>query len=343
MAAGMKVVQAFTEGHPDKVCDAIADALLDEYLRRDPESRVDLSVMGSHGMMMIGGQVSSDADFDAGELARRVYHEIGYEDEIEPFVNIDAKPKALANGHGGSDGTVFMNGYATRETRELLPLPVVLSNLLVRRMDEMRKNMPGFSWMRPDGKVQLVMDQHHIAGVTVLLQHEETVDHATLQQMMLERVVVPTLGSVQGMLVHINPIGCFSEGGLGHDTGASNRKVVSDTYGGLIPFGSGGLSGKDPGRAERAGTYMARYVARMLVQQGVADNILVRVAYSLGKAEPVLLEVKTGDGRDVTALAKSAFDFRPEAIVERLNLRRPIYRATATYGQFGKDGLPWEA
>lgn len=338
----MKVVQALTEGHPDKVCDQIADALVDEYLRRDPQSRIDLSVMGSHGMLTIGGQVCSDADFDAGDLAKNVYREIGYTDDIEPFVNLDVQPHGASHNTQGSDGTVIVSGYATRETREMLPQPLVLCNALARRLDEMRKNVPGFTWMRPDGKVMLVMDGAQVKAVTVLLQHEESMDHMTLQQVILERVVEMTVGPLSGAEVNVNPIGCFSQGGLGFDTGASNRKVVSDTYGGLVPFGTGGLSGKDPGRAERAGAYMARYAAKSLVKQGVADNVYIRAAYSLGKAEPVMLEAKAGDGRDVTDVVKSQFDFRPAAIVERLNLRRPMYRATSNYGHFGKEGLPWE-
>lgn len=338
----MKVVQALTEGHPDKVCDQIADALVDEYLRRDPLSRVDLSVMGSHGMLTIGGEVCSDADFDAGALAKKVYAEIGYADEIEPFVNIDVHPHDAAHGHNGSDGTVFVTGYATRSTREMLPLPVVLVNALARRLDEMRKSIPGFEWMRPDGKVQLVMEEATVKAVTVLLQHDEAVDHSTLQQVILDRVVAMTVGPTESVQVNINPIGCFSNGGLGYSTGASNRKVVTDTYGGLIPFGAGGLSGKDPARAERAGAYMARFAAKQLVKQGLADNVIVRAAYSLGKGEPVALEAKGGDGSDLTETLKNIFDFRPAAIVERLNLRRPIYRATSNYGHFGKEGLPWE-
>lgn len=338
----MKVVQALTEGHPDKVCDQIADALVDEYIRRDPLSRVDLSVMGSHGMLTIGGQVCSDADFDAGELAKQVYQDIGYVDQIEPFVNLDVHPHNPAHAHAGSDGTVVVVGYATRETREMMPLPVVLAASIARRIDELRKNVPGFGWIRPDGKVQLVMEGAAVKAVTVLLQHEESIDHLTLQQIILDRVVSLTVGSTEAVQVSINPIGCFSNGGLGFDTGASNRKVSCDTYGGLIPFGTGGLSGKDPGRAERAGAYMTRYVAKQLVKRGVADVVLVRAAYSLGKAEPVALEVKAGDGTDLTELVKKEFDFRPAAVVERLNLRRPIYRATSNYGHFGKEGLPWE-
>lgn len=337
----MKVIQAFTEGHPDKVCDQIADAIVDEYLRRDPESHVDLSVMGSHGMLMIGGRVSSEADFDAGELARRVYKEIGYEDDIEPFVNIDFKSREEARRQNGSHSTVWVNGYATRETREHLPLPLVLGHTLARRIDEMRKNVPGFSWIRPDGKVQLVMEGSKPIALTVLLQHDEAVDHHSVQETVFDHIIAPILGDLQGAAVQVNPVGCFSQGGLGFDTGASNRKVTCDTYGGLIPFGSGGLAGKDPGRTERAAAYMARHAAVSIVSQGLAQNCLIRSVYSLGKSEPVFLEAKSGDGKDLTDYVKMKFDFRVEAIVERLDLRRPMYRATATYGHFGKEGLPW--
>jgi len=334
------MVQSYTEGHPDKVCDQIADALLDEYLRRDPESRVDLSVMGSHGMLAVGGTVQTEADFDAGELARQVYKDIGYEDEIEPFVNIDTRPKSESKN--SSDGTVFVHGYATRETREMLPLPVVLVNMLARRIDETRKQAPGFSWIKPDGKIQLLMDGKAIKGVTILLQHEESVDHHMLQEMMINHVVEPILGKIEHGFVSINPIGCFSQGGLGNDAGASNRKIFSDTYGGIVPFGSSALSGKDPGRIERAGAYMARFVAKSLVREGVCDNVLVRLAYSLGKRNPVLVEARTGAGQDLSEMIESSFDFSRDGIIKRLDLQKPIYRATANYGHFGKDGLPWE-
>lgn len=337
----MKVVQAFTEGHPDKVCDQIADAIVDEYLRRDPESRIGITVMGSHGMLMIGGEVVSEADFDIGELAKQVYKEIGYTDDIEPFVNVETVDRGGVFTKGAR-GTVFVNGYATRETREFLPRPVVLANALARRLDELRKNNPSFSWIRPDGKIQLVTDKGSVKCLTVLLQHDDRIEHTALQQKIYDSVIVPILGELNGANISVNPIGCFANGGLGYDTGASNRKIASDTYGGLIPFGSGILSGKDPGRTERCGAYMARFVAKQLVKEGLAKNCLVRLAYSLGIPEPVYIEVRSGDGKDMTALAKSRYNFETKAIVERLDLRKPIYRRTATYGHFGKEGLPWE-
>ncbi len=336
----MKVVQACTEGHPDKVCDQIADAIVDEYLRRDPMSRVEISVMGSHGMLTIGGCVASEADFDAGELARRVYHEIGYTDDIEPFVNIETHRSTFASS--GTHSTMFVHGYATRETREMLPTPVVFANAIARRLDEYRKNDPRFSWIRPDGKVQLIMNGEHVKALTVLLQHDESVDHRSVQGSVLEHIIEPILGSLNGAFLSVNPVGHFREGGLGHDTGASNRKIGDDTYGHLIPFGSAKLSGLDPARTERAVAYLARFAAKWIVQKEHVANCLVRVATSLGRAEPVLVEAKTGDGRDVSELVKAEFDFRPDAIMERLDLRKPIYRATSTYGQFGKVGLPWE-
>ncbi|MEK7665797.1 MAG: methionine adenosyltransferase domain-containing protein [Patescibacteria group bacterium] len=338
----MKVVQACTEGHPDKVCDQIADAIVDEYLRRDSTSRVEISVMGSHGMLTIGGCVSSEADFDAGELARRVYHEIGYTDEIEPFVNIETH-KSFHGHNGGAQSTTFVHGYATCETREMLPRSLVFANTIAQRLDEARKNDSRFAWIRPDGKVQLVMDGDCVKALTVLLQHDELVDHRSVQQNVLDHIITPVLGPLNGAFLSINPVGCFSEGGLGHDTGASNRKIGDDTYGNLIPFGSAKLSGLDPARPERAVAYMARYVAKWIVKREGVSNCLVRVATSLGRPEPVVLEAKTGDGRDVSTLIKAEFDFRVEAIVERLDLRKPIYRATSNYGQFGKSGLPWES
>lgn len=338
----MKAVQVCTEGHPDKVCDQIADAIVDEYLRRDPQSRVDLSVMGSHGMLMIAGRVRSLADFDVGDFSRRVYREIGYLDEVEPFVNIEAIVEDEPIRFPATDGTVIVHGYATRETMEFLPRPLVLANTLARQLDNLRRNDQGFSWIRPDGKIQLLMDGAVIKGVTILLQHDEKVNHAQIQQLIVERLLTAVLGRLDSAFISVNPVGCFSQGGLRYDTGASNRKIADDTYGGLIPFGTAGLFGKDPGRAERAVTYMARYAAkRLVIDQGV-DNCLIRVATSLGRTEPVLIEARTGHGQDLSHLARSQFDWRLEAIVERLNLRRPIYRAIAAYGQFGRPGLPWE-
>jgi S-adenosylmethionine synthetase len=343
----MKTVESVTQGQPDKVCDQIADAIVDEYLRRDQGAHVDLSVMGSHGMVMIGGEVNAKADFDVGALAKQVYQDIGYQDDIEVFVNIEDQSEEMKSAKGASD-TVVVNGYATRETREMLPRPVVFAHALARRLDDLRRTDPSFSWLKPDGKVQLIMDKDHIHAVTILASHQVSVDEKKVRETILERVITPIVGE-EGVQIYINPIGPFTYCGFRADSGANGRKQGVDTYGGLIPHGDSALSGKDPGKATRAGSYMARYVARYLVDQGLASAALVTIVYTLGRSEPVLIqatgmgEKSRGSKMDLTNLLKETFDFRLEAIVERLNLLMPIYRGTSAYGHFGKSGLPWES
>lgn len=337
----MKLVQAYTEGHPDKICDQIADAIVDEYLRRDPESHADISVMGSHGMLVIGGSAASKADFDTAELAKQVYRKIGYLDDLAPFVNIETLEEKKHPAKGAY-GTIFVNGYATNETREFLPRPVVLAHEFVKRLDELRKSDPQFSWLKPDGKIQLAWDAGRVKALTILLQHSDTIDHTVLKQLLLDRVAAPFLGDTENVSLSINPLGCYSEGGLGHDTGANNRKAFADTYGGLVPFGSIGLSGKCPGRIERPAAYMARFVAKRFASEGKAKQVFVKLAYTLGGQEPMMIEVVGDGGVNLTDEARSRFDFRPEAIVERFDLRKPIYRMTSVYGHFGRPQFPWE-
>lgn len=339
-----KAVESVTAGHPDKVCDQIADAIVDEFLRRDTKARVDLNVLGSQGMLMIGGEVNSSADFDLAELAKKVYAEIGYKDEIEVFVNIDQRnPQVKA----GANDTVVVNGYATRETRELLPRAIVYAHNIARRMDDLRQTDPTFSWMQPDGKVQLVMEKDQIHSAMILASHNSDIDPKDVQTAILDRVLSPIIGEGSAQLF-INPIGAFTVAGFQADSGANGRKTGVDTYGGLIPHGDSSLSGKDPYKAARSGAYMARYAARYLVGQGLAESAVINVAYIIGRAEPVHLEARGvgakshGMKMDLTELVKKQFDFRPEAIVERLDLAKPLYRHTANYGHFGRLGLPWE-
>jgi S-adenosylmethionine synthetase len=343
----LKTVESVTQGHPDKVCDQIADAIVDEYLRRDKQARVDLNVLGSHGMMMIGGEVTSTADFDIGELAKKVYAEIGYKDDIEVFVNIDQQSTEMKRVHNGVTDNMVVNGFATNETRELLPRAVVYAHNLARRLDDLRCTDPAFSWLKPDGKVQLTMEGDRVRGVTVLASHHVSIDEKDVKTALLERLLVPLLGE-DGVTIYINPIGTFIDAGFRADSGASGRKMTVDTYGGLIPQGDKSMSGKDPSRVDRAGAYMARYAARYVVEQGLANSAMVSLVYSMGRAEPVHLqatgmgEKSRGSKMDLTNLLKQTFDFRPEAIAEKLNLRQPLYRATATYGHFGRSGFPWE-
>ncbi|TAL51399.1 methionine adenosyltransferase [Patescibacteria group bacterium] len=342
-----KTVESVTQGHPDKVCDQIADAIVDEYLRRDKQARVDINVLGSHGMMMIGGEVTSTADFDLGALAKQVYAEIGYKDDMEVFVNIDTQSAEMKRVHNGVTDNVVVNGFATNETRELLPRALVYAHNLARRLDDLRKTDPAFSWLKPDGKIQLTMDGDHVCGVTVLASHHVSIDEKEVKTALLERLLVPILGE-NGVVMYINPIGTFIDAGFKADSGASGRKLTVDTYGGLIPQGDKSISGKDPSRVDRAGAYMARFAARYLVEQGLATSAMVSLVYSMGRAEPVHLhatgmgEKSRGAKMDLSELLKKMFDFRPEAIVERLHLIQPVYRATASYGHFGRTGFPWE-
>ena len=342
-----KTVESVTAGQPDKVCDQIADAIVDEYLRRDKNAHVDLNVLGSRGMLMIGGEVLSSADFDIGALAKKVYQEIGYTDDMEVFVNIEESSEEMRRVKTGVMDTVVVNGYATNETRERLPRAVVFAHSLARRLDDLRKTDPAFSWLRPDGKVQIVMNGSRVQAVTVLAGHHLNMKERDVQTAILERVVLPFVGE-EGIQIYINPIGSFTIVGFRADSGASGRMTNVDTYGGLIPHGDKAFSGKDPFHAERAGAYLARTAARSLVDQGLVSSALINVVYTMGHAEPIYLNaVGTGEKTrgaklDLTALIKKDFDFRPEAIVERLNLRQPFYQRSALYGCFGREGFPWE-
>ncbi len=342
-----KAVECVTAGHPDKVCDQIADAIVDEYLRRDSEACVNVNVLGASGMFMVGGVISSSADFDIAALAQQVYADAGYSDEVQVFANIEPIHASWKKGMKSASDTVVVTGYATRETRERLPRPLVFASHLARRLDDVRRTDPSFSWLLPDGKVQVVMDKERVSAVTVVVAHKENIDVNEVRTAIVDRVVGPVVGNDAPQL-YVNPLGAFTTCGFVACAGASGRKLAGDTYGGLVPFGDSVLSGKDPSRAERAGAYMARCAARWLVDQELASSAVVTVAYAVGRAEPVLLEAagvsdkSRGAKMDYAALLRAQFDFRPEAIVERLGLRKPMYRASSVYGQFGRPGFPWE-
>lgn len=343
-----KAVESVLAGHPDKICDQIADAIVDEFLRRDPESHVDIRVLGSHGMLMIGGEVHSKADFDIGALAKKVYENIGYTDEIEVFVNVEEPSEEMKRVTKGAMDTVIVHGYATHETRERLPRPLVYAHALARRIDNLRKTDPRFSWLRPDGKVQIIMEKDRVVGVTILASHQLSMDVRDVQQQLLEQVVIPFVGE-EGVEMYVNPIGSFTIIGFRADSGINGRKIAVDTYGGLIPHGDNTLSGKDPLKVERAGAYFARFAARSLVEQGLCTAALVSAVYTLGRSAPICLDVvgmgekSEGAKMNFTEFVRRSFDFRPEAIVERLGLRKPLYQQTAVYGHFGREEFPWEA
>jgi len=337
----LKLVEAVTAGHPDKICDQIADGLLDEFLRRDPQTRASLEVLGSHGMLSVGGTVLSNADFDCSAVVRKLYEEIAGHNDVEPFVNIGmSKPAKDTKFQEG--GTTIVHGYATKETREYLPRPYVIAQTLVRRMDDLRRTNPAFHFLKPHGKVQVVFDGKNVKTVILLFEPDGKVSDKEVKTKCLEQIVEPVLGSVEGVQVLVNPYASYGGGELMRGSGSTGRKTANDTYGGLIPHGVSALSGKDPHSPDRAGAYMARFVAKSLVASGLCGNALVSLGYTLGRAEPILVQATSGTGEDFTELVKAQFDFRPSEIVKRLDLAKPLYRRTACYGHFGRVDMPWE-
>lgn len=340
----LKTAESVTEGHPDKICDQVSDAVLDEFLRRDPKSRVAVEAFGCHGVLIVGGEVTSEAEVDVERLARNLYAEIGYSGELDVLVHVDRQSPEIAAGvdTGGAGDQGIMYGYATSETPEMLPRPVVYAHALARKLTDLRRHDPLFTWLGPDGKTQVTMDGSRVLSVLVSAQHDKEMSQPEIRAMLTESLIRPVIGDLVGVEVLVNPSGSFTVGGFTADTGLTGRKIMVDTYGGLIPHGGGAFSGKDPTKVDRSGAYMARFAAKNLVANGIAQNVMVSVAYAIGRAEPLMVAAKSGDGKDLSAVVKRNFDFRPAAIIERLGLRRPIYKATAAYGHFGKDGLPWE-
>jgi S-adenosylmethionine synthetase len=340
----LKSVEIARPGHPDKVCDQIADALVDEFLRRDPKSTVDLQVLGGHGMVMVAGTVDSKADFDAAKIVLQVYKEIGYKDEIEPFIHLERPSEDLSRVlvRGGTRGTTIAYGYASRETREFLPRALVYARAITRRLDDLREQDPQFNWLGPDGKVQVTMQGQKTVAVSLLAQHDVGVEPHHVQSQLLDSVVTPIIGQQEGVKIFVNSGGPFTLGGFEMGVGSSGRKILSDTYGGLLPSTDFGLSGKDPSQPPRAGSYMARFIAKQLVREEVAGNVFVKIGYTIGQVDPVFVEAVTGKGQDLSDLVKGRFDLRIESIVEFLKLRQPFYRRATQYGQFGHDGFPWE-
>lgn len=335
-------VESVTAGHPDKVCDQISDAILDACLAEDPASRVAVEAFGGHGLLVVAGEVTTRADVDYESVARRVYRDIGYGDDLRVVVNIVRQSPDIAQGvdTGGAGDQGIMYGYATRETLELLPRALVQVHALARGLADLRR-LGAAPWLGPDGKTQLTVENSRLKTVLVSAQHSEAVELPEIACVLREKLVGPVVGDLGGIEVLVNPTGKFAIGGFAADTGLTGRKIMVDTYGGLAPHGGGCFSGKDPSKVDRSGAYMARFVAKQIVAQGHAEDCLVSVAYAIGRAEPLMVHAVDGAGRDLSVLAR-AFDFRPRAIIERLDLRRPIYRETAAYGHFGKPGLPWE-
>ncbi len=337
-------VESVTSGHPDKICDQISDAILDAYLAGDPQSRVAVETFGSHGLLVIGGEVTSRADVDATQIARNVYREIGHEDDLKIITNIIQQSPDIAQGvdTGGAGDQGIMYGYACDETPEFLPKGIVLAHKLTKGLEDLRRGNSQFKWLGPDGKAQVTLENGKVKTVLVSAQHSKFVTQQAIKALLTEYLIKPIIGDISGVEILVNPTGQFVVGGFMADTGLTGRKIMVDTYGGFLPHGGGAFSGKDATKVDRSAAYMARFAAKNIVANGLAKECLVSVAYAIGRAEPLMVAVKTDNGKDFSDLVLKNFDFRPRAIIERLDLRRPIYQATATYGHFGRPSFPWE-
>jgi S-adenosylmethionine synthetase len=336
-------VESVTSGHPDKICDQVSDAILDACLAKDPKSRVAVECVGSHGLFVIGGEVTSHAKFDAAKIARRVYKDIGHTDKLKIITNIVKQSPDIAMGvdTGGAGDQGIMYGFATNETPEYLPKAVAMVHKLTKGLEDLRKSKK-IKWLLPDGKAQITIKNGKIKTVLVSTQHKKGIPIETIRREITNKLIKKVVGNTKGITILVNPTGRFEVGGFMGDTGLTGRKLMVDTYGGLIPHGGGSFSGKDPTKVDRSGAYMCRFVAKNIVAKKMAKSCLVSVAYAIGKAEPLMLTATDEKGKDLSGYVAKNYDFRPRAIIERLNLQTPIYEKTASYGHFGRDGFPWE-
>lgn len=353
--------ESVSEGHPDKVCDFIADSILDAHLAGDPKSRVACEVLCKSGQVVLAGEITSNTNVDYEKVARQAIREIGYTDPSEAFnadgvrviqfISKQSGDIAMGVDTGGAGDQGIMFGYASDETPELMPLPVQLAHSLANRISVARKNGER-AWLRPDSKTQVSVryeDNKPMRVETVLVstQHSADVSQNEIRDYIAGCLTPEVLGSWFGPHVEVlvNPTGQFIEGGPSADCGVTGRKIIVDTYGGMGRHGGGAFSGKDPSKVDRSGAYFGRYVARQVVKNGFAKRAEVQVAYAIGRAEPVSVRVDTfgtGDWKAAEDFVRK-FDYRPAAMIETLQLRNPIYRKTTNYGHFGKAGLPWEA
>ncbi len=335
-------VESVTSGHPDKVCDQISDAILDECLRGDSKSRVAVENFGGHGILNIGGEVTTKSEIDFEDIAKKVYSDIGYKDNLKVDCNIACQSPDIAQGvdTGGAGDQGIMYGYATDETDEFLPKGLVLAHKLAKGLEKLRKNTD-VAWLYPDGKSQVTIEGDKSRSVLISTQHDANISQEEIRETLIQKLIKDIITD-KNIEIYINPTGKFVQGGFEADTGLTGRKIMVDTYGGLAPHGGGAFSGKDPSKVDRSAAYMARFVAKNIVANKMAKKCMVSVAYAIGRAEPLMVEALDENGKSLASFVNDKFDFRPNAIIERLVLQKPIYKQTACYGHFGKEGLPWE-
>ena len=370
--------ESVTEGHPDKVCDQISDAILDAHLAQDPMARVACETIATTGMVLVMGEITSKAKVDYNQIVRDTIARIGYKDGACGFdartcavqIVLDQQSADIAmgvndaleeRGSGESDNIGagdqgMMFGYACNETEELMPMPIALSHRLAKKLAEVRKSGE-LPYLRPDGKSQVTVEYENgkpkrIEAVVLSTQHSADVEQKTIREDLIKKVVdeiIPQDLLDENTKYFINPTGRFVIGGPEGDSGLTGRKIIVDTYGGYAPHGGGAFSGKDPTKVDSSAAYMARYIAKNIVAAGLAERCEIELAYAIGVAQPVSVLIDTaGTGKlpdsELEKIVRSQFDLRPAAIIKALNLRRPIYEQTAAYGHFGRNDvdLPWE-
>ena len=365
-----------TEGHPDKVCDQIADAILDDIFAEDTSARVAVEVCATTGMVMVFGEVTTKHYCDIPSIVRGVIKDVGYNDSSLGFdyktcavlSSIDEQSPDIAMGvndatdgdgkddyertGAGDQGMMF--GYACDETESLMPLPITLAHALTKRLTDVRKSGE-LEWLRPDGKAQVTVEYiddvpERVDTIVVSCQHSENISMDELEAEIIDKVIsyaIPHEYIDDDTKIYINPTGRFVIGGPAGDSGVTGRKIIVDTYGGFCPHGGGAFSGKDPTKVDRSASYMARYICKNLVAAGVCKRAELQVAYAIGMAHPVSVYVNTFgtgviDDDSLAKVVREVFDLRPKAIIDHLHLAAPIYRKTSNYGHFGKEGFSWE-
>ncbi|MAF13677.1 MAG: methionine adenosyltransferase [Parcubacteria group bacterium] len=364
--------ESVTEGHPDKVCDAISDGVLDAALRDDPSSRVAIETLVTTGLVVVAGEMTTSTYIDVPKVVRETIKKIGYTDPNIGFdwencavmTSIDAQSPDISQGvstdqglhaeqGAGDQGMMF--GYATTETEELMPLPIVLAHKLTKKLSDIR-NSGELNWLRPDGKSQVSVEYidgkpKRVTTVVISTQHTADVEHDEIEKEVIAKIVKPVCGDWldDDTKFHINPTGKFIVGGPHGDAGVTGRKIIVDTYGGYGSHGGGAFSGKDPSKVDRSAAYLARYIAKNVVASGVAKQCEIQLAYAIGVAEPVSLLVNTAgtseiDEEKVADAVRKVFPLKPAELIEHLKLRRPIFQKTSAFGHFGRDDedFTWE-
>ena len=361
--------ESVSEGHPDKVCDYISDSILDACLAQDTKSRVACETLVKSDTVVLAGEITTNATLDYDKIVRQAVKEIGYTDHTEPFCDTTLKLISLItrqsneisqgvteatsqSGDQGAGDQGIMFGYATDESPEMMPLPILLAHKLMKVMADDRK-AGKVDFLRPDSKSQVSLtydgnDPKEVTAVVVSTQHTPAADQKRITEYVREDLGPRTLGQWwnKSLTLYVNPTGSFIHGGPSADAGVTGRKIIVDSYGGWGRHGGGAFSGKDPSKVDRSSAYFCRYVAKQVVAAGLAKKAEIQVGYAIGMAKPVSVKVDTfhtGDERAAAEFVMNAFDFRPRAIIEKLDLLRPIYRQSTNYGHFGRLGLPWEA